>query len=239
MKRVFAMCAVLASAVLTLTLPARSAQFVVTPQSAKLDSHNRIVVLTLTNKDTESAVIQVTAFRWQQQHGDRLEKSDDIIAVPAVFNLPGGAGVQTIRIGLRGDIDPKRETAYRLLLHQVPNRTFVARRGLNMVMSLSLPIYTEPDVPTAAELRWSAARMDSKHVRVTVVNSGTRHAVIKTLSFSTTTGQPLELKERPIVVLPESSVTAVAAWPGSIRQLVVNQDVDGSKSRQTVAVTKQ
>jgi fimbrial chaperone protein len=218
--------------------PAKAATFAVTPKTAKFEANARVAVFTIANKDPDAAVIQVSAYRWDQETGkDRLVKTSDLVALPAVFYLQG-QGMQTIRVGLTGNADPTRELSYRLIFHQVANKTFSGRRSLVMVMSLSLPLYIEPNAPTSAELTWSTRRIDAKHVRLTVANSGTRHAFLKNVRAVGENGQRLAMKAPPIVVLPGGEVSTIVSSATSITGIVVQSNVDGAASKQTLAVAR-
>jgi fimbrial chaperone protein len=218
------------------TTQAKSATFAVTPQTVKFEATARVAVFTIANKEPDAAVIQVSAYRWDQTAGkDRLIKTNDLVALPAVFYLPG-QGMQTIRVGLTGNADPTRELSYRLVFHQVPNKTFAGRRSLVMVMSLSLPLYIEPAAPTAPELKWSTTRIDGKHVRLTVANLGTRHVLLKNLRVAGENGQRLEMRNPPIIVLSGGEVSTVVSSSSAFGGIVVQSSVDGEASKQTLAV---
>ena len=135
----------------------------------------------LTNKAESPVTVQAQVFEWRQDEtGERLEKTNEILAAPPVFTLQPG-GKQIVRVGFRRVPAAKQELTYRLLLSEVPDRTGQAGE-VGVAIRLSLPVfYTPPGA--AGEVGWSISLAEAGKLRVRLHNAGTAHLKIGELSI--------------------------------------------------------
>ncbi len=128
-------------------------------------------------------LVQVHVYAWSQHDGqDELAPTDDLIGLPLVFTLaPNGS--QTVRVGIRGAIGGPQEIAYRVIVGEVATDQRV-HSGLETRLAFNFPVYVAPLVPPNRSLQWSAQRLDERHLRVTVQNTGNVHVAILHLGLS-------------------------------------------------------
>lgn len=156
----------------------------ISPLRAVLSTHVRTAGFTLISQEPNPTLVQVHLFGWSQQNGvDRLTPSDDLLVGPPIFTIQPGQ-TQLIRVGLRNEAATQREATYRIIIAEVPLRPR-SDNGINFAFRLSMPIFVTPDKPGDVSLRWSAIKVDSSHLRLTVEDAGDRHVQLRSLRILT------------------------------------------------------
>ena len=208
----------------------------VMPKLIVLSNSNRVATVTLQNRSPDPTLFQVFTLAWTQDGSNKLEKTDDLIAMPRVFYI-AGLGAQTIRVAMQGNADPKRERAYRLIVRAVPTKLNPLHVGIRIALGMALPLYIEPDAALVSpKLRWSMKPAGQSHVRITVENVGEKHALITRLRLTDEKGRALRGPDMPIV-LAGQSISAVFTLPSSDSHHVnVSARVDGTPQQDEVAV---
>jgi fimbrial chaperone protein len=159
--------------------PAAASTFTIAPIRVQLGSAHHSAALTLTNAEDAPVVVQVRALAWSQQGGeDHLDDTHDILASPAVLQIPGN-GSQIVRIALRGAPDAERELTYRVVFDEVPQAAPPGFNGLRVSLRLSVPVFVTPlqGRPSAA-LKWELHRLTGGDFEVAALNDGSAHLQI-------------------------------------------------------------
>lgn len=128
-------------------------------------------------------LVQVHVYAWSQRDGqDELAPTDDLIGLPLVFTIPPN-GAQTVRVGIRGALGGPQEMAYRVIVGEVATDARV-RSGLETRLAFNFPVYVAPLEPPNRSLQWNVQRLDQRHLRVSVQNTGNVHVAIQHLDLS-------------------------------------------------------
>ncbi|HEY5995208.1 MAG TPA: fimbria/pilus periplasmic chaperone [Gallionellaceae bacterium] len=146
----------------------------VNPVVVTLDDKTHSAALTIKNEGSEVRVIQTELLRWTQKDGaDVQTPSRDMLINPPLATLQPGQ-TQTVRIGLRRQVDNAQELAYRLYLTEIPSpgEHFT---GLRIALRLGVPIYVSPKARPDARLGWQATRAPNGALMLTLLNNGNRH----------------------------------------------------------------
>ena len=115
----------------------------VTPIRVELSNAQRSVALTVRNDGDQPAVVQSQLVAWSQDNNeDKLELTQDLIASPPIFTIPGG-GTQIVRVALRRAADPGVERSYRILVTEVPGKAQPGFTGAQFALKISLPIFVD------------------------------------------------------------------------------------------------
>jgi fimbrial chaperone protein len=171
--------------VLSLAAPlwAQAGSFQVNPIGLTLSAARSTGVVTVTNSSDTLTVVQLQVVAWSQENGkDVYTSSRNLLATPPIFTVPAG-GQQTVRLGLMAKPDARQETAYRLFLQEVPPPKAPGLEGLQVLLRIGIPVFVEPAVVTAPDLRWSMQRLSASELRVEAVNNGNAHAHISKLTL--------------------------------------------------------
>lgn len=157
-------------------MPAAASSFSIAPIRAELGTAHRSAALTLTNAGDDPVVVQVRVMAWSQADGqERLDESHDVLASPAVLQIPG-KGSHIVRLALRGAPDADRELAYRLVLDEVPEAAPAGFNGLRVALRLTVPVFVAPvHGHAAADVHWDVKRLSGNEIEVDALNQGTAH----------------------------------------------------------------
>ncbi len=93
--------AVIAGAVISLAVPARAANFALSPIKVTLVRGEHSQLLVMTNQDNVPLRFQLNAYRWDERPDGQmvLTPTDDVIFFPQLFDFPPH-GTQNIRVGV-------------------------------------------------------------------------------------------------------------------------------------------
>lgn len=152
------------------------------PLRADLSTQTRIAAFNVISGESTPTLMQVHLFAWTQANGvELLAPSDDLLVGPPIFTLAPGK-TQLIRVGLRSDPMSNREIAYRVVIGEVPTSKLA---GLSFAFRLSMPIFVSPTMPSGPHAQWSVEHIDTRHLRLTLDNSGDEHIHVASLSVAT------------------------------------------------------
>ena len=156
----------------------------VTPIRVELSNAQRSVALTVRNDGDQPAVVQSQLVAWSQEDNeDKLEPTQDLIASPPIFTIPGG-GTQIVRVALRRAADPGVERSYRILVTEVPGKAQPGFTGAQFALKISLPIFVEAtSSKTEPKLEWSAKKTASGELALTSSNRGSRHIQVHSVEL--------------------------------------------------------
>ena len=149
----------------------------VAPTRVDLATDARSGSVSLANTGDLATTVQVQTFAWQDGNSiESLEPTRGLLAVPAVFNLPAG-GRQVIRVASREDVPADVETAYRMVITEVPSTGPDKGAGIRFALRLSLPVFITPPGATAVPVWELSADGRSVDVR----NDGNPHLHVRGL----------------------------------------------------------
>src|SRR5690606_3442687 len=156
------------------------------PTSVTLKAGGNAAGLTLRNTGTAKLHAQVRVYRWTQEGGDdRLEPSGDIAASPPMIELPPG-GQQLVRVIRLSTPPATAETAYRLIVDELPLGTTSEKAppGLRFALRYSIPVFLLPQDANgiAPALRARVGR-DGEASFIQIDNQGGRHAQVADLAY--------------------------------------------------------
>lgn len=192
------------------SLPA-TAGVQVSPTGLFLDKSQRVSVLTLTNRQTQSVHYQVQAYQWDQVEGeDRLEESRELLISPPIFSIEPGAK-QTVRVAVRRAFPVDQEASYRVILRELPNTdNDGGQLALQMALAISIPVFLKPDdKDTHADMQWQASIDEAtQSLLLTAENRGGKHQKVTRLTLTDGEDEPLGTPKQQLVYL----------LPGTTRQ---------------------
>lgn len=196
---------------------ANAADIAVLPVGLSLDAGHDRAAITVTNQGQESVVMHVETVSWQQAEGqDQYAPTRDLLVNPPIFTLAPGRA-QVLRIGLRQPPSGERETAYRLLLREVPPTGTAAAADsgadqgrVRVLLQLRLPVYVAP-ARIVRDQQWRGRRTADGAVAVTASNTGTVHLVASELKLrpggAASDAAPIAALQTSATVFPGQSRT--------------------------------
>lgn len=198
----------LATAMLPTSIYAGS--FSINPIRIDLSATTPTALLQVRNTGGAPVTIQVSALSWSQSGGeDRMERSRDLLATPAIFTLAPGA-TQAVRVGALRKPDPSVELTYRLLLQEIPSIDQPAFNGLQVALNVSVPVFIVAMLPAEPRVEASLSRESAHESKLRLYNRGGATAHFLDLSLFS--------KNAPEKVLATHAAT-VYVLPGQSREL--------------------
>jgi fimbrial chaperone protein len=166
-------CLVSASAV--------AATLQVSPVRISISADGRAGIVRLHNQSDQPTLVQVEALTWNETEDlAEVPRTGEILAVPPVFELAGGAE-QVIRLALRRPLTSGTEQAYRLLITEVPREVGDGSQGVSFALRLNLPIFVTPD-GAAPQPIWSLD-LAGGGSKLTLGNQGSAHVRIQSIAL--------------------------------------------------------
>ena len=158
--------------------------FSVNPTRLELSRDVPSAVMQVVNAGAEDTTIQLHILQWTQIDGeDQFKASRHLISTPQIFNLRAG-GTQIIRIGLPGKPDSSTESAYRLILEEIPSPPAPGFTGLQVALKVSIPVFVTNEV-IAKSRQDLAIQLDGQgtespeKIRVNMHNKGLKHIQLR------------------------------------------------------------
>lgn len=191
--------------------------------------------LWLSNTGNETLHAQVRVFRWTQVDGaDTLEASRELIVSPPMLAIEPGQR-QLVRVIRQGAIPTGSESAYRLVVDELPVNSDApdAKQGLRFVLRYSIPVFVEPADGTKLQATLRARFVaGSDGPTLQVHNSGTSHAQVADLTMHGAHGADITLRQGLVgYALPGSTMS----WklpqpldPGTTVRARINGDASSS-----------
>nr|WP_315595096.1 molecular chaperone [uncultured Cupriavidus sp.] len=222
-------------------LPAHAASLQISPVRIDLPAGAGAAAMTLRNAASAPIHAQVRVFRWTQADGaDVLAPADDVMASPPIVRIAGNSE-QLVRVVRPGQAAATSETAYRLLIDELPQRDAPAdQSGVRVQLRYSIPVFAgtpsaAPSPPLAVTLRhdqgeWRLAARNNgmRHARISdvaLVNGGQRVTITAGLLGYTLPGATRIWKIRvPASFAPGSGLRLDADINGEPQSLPVNQE---------------
>jgi len=183
----------MAAAVIALALAASAAhargQLQTRQTSIDLPAGVRAGRLVLANTGDAPLAVQVRVYAWTQDDGDdRLTPSENLVATPAIVEIPPGAE-QLIRVVRPSAVMLEHELAFRVVVDQLPGDPDAdAGSAVTVRMRYLIPAFVRAADPAPTDLhcRIAVARLDC-------VNHGGRAAQIGASSLVDAAGRSVEV----------------------------------------------
>ena len=222
---------------LGLASAASAGGFRISPTIGDVGPNQRFASFKVHNPGAEPLTLQISGHDWRQSNGvDQLQASDRLLVVPPLVTISPRAD-QIIRVALRAD-RPSHELAFRLHMLEVlppPPPGFV---GVRTAVRVNLPLFFAPSI-ARDELQWQAALDSDGEIRLTAINSGTRHARLQGINVRDETGQLLTEQQGPIYILPAQSRSwALPATPVPEPSRLLIQTADGARQMEHSVVVR-
>lgn len=149
------------------------------PQAAGFDARpvtietrgGNVASITVTNPGERRIYLQNSVHEWRQDASGKdvlTESQAAVVSPPGMWIQPGAT--YNLRIQLPPASD--RELAFRVILHQLPDRSEIQAGRIVFSVTQSLPAFSQPAQPTPAALR--ARLVDPQHLLIS--NDGGRRA---------------------------------------------------------------
>jgi fimbrial chaperone protein len=185
-----------------LSSAAVAGSFQVTPVQVSVSHDRPVSAITIKNNAQDPVSIRVVTYRWSQQQGeDVYTEANDVLVSPPIFTIAPDKA-QVVRVGLR-KAGSEAEASYRIFLEEIPN-TAVPSQGIRTVLRLNLPFYKMPKAQSAANVRWTAARLANGEIELRATNQGALHDQINRIDVAVAGEKVQPLVEKAGVVLPGS-----------------------------------
>jgi fimbrial chaperone protein len=208
---------------------ALAADLTVMPVGLALAPGHERAAVTVGNQGKEATVVEVETLAWSQADGqDSYAPTRDLVVNPPLFTLKPGRA-QVVRVGLRQPATGERESAYRLVLREVPREAAPAAGQVRVLLQMRLPVYVAP-ARVAAGQHWRSSWTGDGDLAVTLTNTGNVHQVVG------------ELKLRAADAAPDSPAlaaltTSSPVFPGQSRTWRLRPPAGAPEPRYTLEVT--
>lgn len=220
---------VVAGALCLLPAAAMAGSFQVSPVRVTLSETAPTATIRITNDSpTDEVVLQLRSNIWAQQDGeDAFTPSTELIVTPPIFTLKAG-GSQTVRVGLRKVLPTEVQQTFRLFMTEVPPPPKDGFAGLQVSLSISIPIFVAPKVAVSGLPIWRA-KMSGASLEVSATNPANSHVQIieANLTDEQNKSQP-PLSLTPRYILANQTVTwklPVTQAPKGKLRIVARTDV--------------
>jgi fimbrial chaperone protein len=160
---------------------ALAATLQVSPVRITISPDGRAGIVRLQNDSDAPTLVQVEALAWNDSDDPSdAARTDEILAVPPVFELAQGAS-QVIRLAVRRPVTTGTEAAYRLLITEVPRDVGDGAQGVSFALRLNLPVFVTPDGAAPAPA-WSLER-NGGDAKLTLGNEGNAHVRVRSVQL--------------------------------------------------------
>jgi len=172
----------------------------VNPVRLTLQKPGQSTELRIRNDGLEPISVEVTSWAWSQSEAgeDRLEPTDQILAVPPIFTLQAGKQ-QIVRVAFLGNAHSESERTFRLLATELAPPSGPQGSAVSMRVQLSLPIFvTAPGTSPKPEIQLVSTSTTREGTVVTLRNSGNAHVKLRTLEVIGSQGTLPARGDRPV-----------------------------------------
>ncbi|MET3526243.1 fimbrial biogenesis chaperone [Phenylobacterium koreense] len=170
------------------------------PVRLLLTPQESVQTMTIHNDGAESSRIQLRVYAWRQQDGeDVFEPTRDVLANPALFELPP-QGQQIARFGLRTK-PGAAEKSYRVFLEEVPTDRPTKIGEVQTLLRISIPIFV-PAPGAAPRLSWRARPAGPQKMALAIRNDGGEHVQLNRLSLTRRGGGRIGGSDVSVYLLP-------------------------------------
>ncbi len=182
----------------------KAGSFAVDPVRIELSASQPTAVIHVKNTGSAPVTVQLSPMAWSQPEGkDRLMPTRELLATPQIFSLKPGA-TQLVRVGALRKCDPEIELPYRLLLEEIPPPPPPDFKGLQVALSISMPVFLQPQKLAVASIRARLIETPDQGLRLRLSNVGTKATRLHDISlhYADQPAQPVISYSSGVYVLP-------------------------------------
>jgi fimbrial chaperone protein len=151
-----------------------AAAVTISPVMVELSPQKRVVSIHVHNDSAQATTFQADTLAWQQVEGeDRYTDTQELLVVPPMAEIAPGAD-QIFRVTLRKPASTGVERAYRLVLEDVTEETFVQPGVVKFRFRHNLPLFATPRGSIFVNSRWSRCAAPAGKACVRLDNAGNR-----------------------------------------------------------------
>jgi fimbrial chaperone protein len=210
----------IALVVLAASSTANAGSLSVSPLRLNLSKAAGLGSIIVENQGSEEALVQTETFAWNQVGGEqKLEPTEDVIAMPPIFRLAPGAQ-QSVRVGLTRGFTEKHERTFRVMVTEVPIK--VMPGTVAVAVRHSLPIFVAPSVAVPSNLLVKAAGLNG----VEIANAGGTHLRIQRWRVRDSSGAVFADGSGPGYLLAGANHSLPLGRNRGVGELVFEADVD-------------
>ncbi|MGD9944853.1 MAG: molecular chaperone [Burkholderiaceae bacterium] len=196
------------------------------PLNPSIAPQQRASALWLQNVGTRPVVLQARVLAWDQDEtGDRYAQQAEVVATPPFTTLAPGAK-QLIRLTAVRPAAPQRETAYRVLIDEIPSPEAAGgaaspgmQAGLRFQMRYSLPlfVYGEGWLHDRADASSGTSSLSSSSSSASSVSAAVSASASASAAASGTSPGAAQLSWRIVQRHGETSLQVSNRGPGHAR----------------------
>jgi fimbrial chaperone protein len=175
---------------LSLSSPAFSADFRITPTTLELNSGAKSGAFSVINNGSEKVNIAVSLKEWTQDAAgkDMYGETKDIVFFPKIMSIEPNEQ-RAIRIGVKGPQSQKEKT-YRLFVEEIPTQkkkpdektAGKITAGLTIAFRFATPIFVKPVRPQETAVL-EKVELSKGLAKATVKNTGNVHIKVLSVTF--------------------------------------------------------
>lgn len=178
--------------------------FSISPILMDVPAPGSIATYRLTNTGSTPVTVQVSAWHWQQQHGqDEYREATDMLIVPMIMEIAPGQS-QAVRVAAPTDARD-RELAYRVHFQEVPDSDVADGTLLRTQLRIDVPLFFSP-TRGKPDLDWSlVATRQQNQVAIGAINAGDKFKRLDAITLVDDSGATIASMRRPFYVLSGSN----------------------------------
>jgi fimbrial chaperone protein len=163
-----------------------SASLQISPTTLELDPGG-VVTANLYNSGNADANTQARIKRWTQDDtGDVLTDTDDMVVSPPFATVTPQAS-QILRVADLSTPAAASETAYRLLINQLPSVGELSGVGIEILLAFSVPVFVSGNAQTPPSLSYAIVSRGAD-MFLAVYNAGGTHARLASVQLRAASG---------------------------------------------------
>ena len=179
-------CASLATLMVLFNTSAAATQLQVSPVRLSFQADERVKQLRLGNPGDTPLVLQIELMQWQQIASpagaqasitDKLTANRDFLATPPIVEVAPHSR-KIIRIGPRKPPQQGCESAYRVVVTEIPPQAGPDQRPVKFRSQVSLPLFFHSNADCKPKLQWQR-----QGTQLSMHNTGSAHAQITALEL--------------------------------------------------------
>jgi fimbrial chaperone protein len=154
---------------------ASASQFSLNTTRVHLGAAHAVETVVLTNRESRPLAFEVRVLRWKQQaDGEWVQTPSDGLVVHPLILKVAPSGDARLRVG---SLSPSvtAEEAYRIELHELPDREANTSGQVRMLMNVSVPVFVEPEKSRPA-VAMSVSKIGSARIDLQLRNGGNAYA---------------------------------------------------------------
>jgi fimbrial chaperone protein len=168
--------------------------------------------ITVTNRGSTVANLQIRAFGWTQEATSTMLSANSSLAFSPPFATIPPSGKQVIRVVLQQP-PVGAEASYQLFLDELA--TPMKTNGVSLAFRVKIPVFAESDKFAAAKIVWQLVSAGGQ-ATLTATNQGSKHLRVGILTLTSASGRQFKLPTNgSFYVLPgvarSWSITGAAA----------------------------